>query len=150
MSEDDHVVALRQLSVFVENEPGRLEEVARVLADAGVNLRALAIAETAHFGILRVIADDPAPAGAALDAAGIVTKVTDVVGVEVPDRPGGLAELLGVFTGSAVSIEYMYAELSGRGDRALLIMKLEPVEDALRLLGEAGLDWGAAAEASLS
>lgn len=150
MYEDDHVVALQQLSVFVENEPGRLEEVAQVLADAGVNLRALAIAETAHFGILRVIVDDTETAAEVLQAAGIVAKVTDVVGVEVPDRPGGLAELLGVFTGTGVSIEYMYAELSGRGDRALLIMKLEPVEDALRLLTDAGLDWGDLAEASLS
>jgi hypothetical protein len=150
MYEDDHVVALQQLSVFVENEPGRLEEVARVLADAGINLRALAIAETAHFGILRVIVDDTEAAIAALGTAGIVAKVTDVVGVEVPDRPGGLAEVLGVFTGTGVSIDYMYAELAGRGGRALLIMKLEPADVALRLLADAGLDYDDAAQASLT
>lgn len=150
MYEDDHVVALQQLSVFVENEPGRLEEVARILADAGVNLQALAIAETAHFGILRVIADDTDAAVAALQTAGIVARVTDVVGVEVPDRPGGLAEVLGVFSGTGVSIEYMYAELAGRRGRALLIMKLEPAEDALRLLARAGLDYEPRSQASLT
>ena len=111
----------------------------RTLASAGVNLRALAIAETERFGIMRIIASDADAALAALASAGYTTKTTAVVGVEVPDRAGGLADLLEVFTGSGVSIEYMYAELAGRDDRALLVMKLTPREDALALLAAASL-----------
>ncbi len=136
---DEHIFQLKQISVFLENRPGTLARTTRVLADAGANLRALMIAETERFGILRVITDEPDAAVAALDADGFRTRLTDVVGVEVPDRAGGLADLLGVFAGSAVSVEYMYAELAGRAGRALLIMKVEPREDALELLYDAAL-----------
>jgi len=135
----EHVFELTQISVFLENHPGALASATRTLASAGVNLRALAIAETERFGIMRIIASDADAALAALASAGYTTKTTAVVGVEVPDRAGGLADLLEVFTGSGVSIEYMYAELAGRDDRALLVMKLTPREDALALLAAASL-----------
>nr|NLI49257.1 ACT domain-containing protein [Propionibacterium sp.] len=136
---DEHIFQLRQISVFLENRPGTLALATRVLADAGANLRALMIAETERFGILRLITDEPDAAVAALTAAGFRTRLTDVVGVEVPDRAGGLADLLGVFAGSEISVEYMYAELSGRAGRALLIMKVEPRDDALERLYDAAL-----------
>ncbi|SMO58196.1 ACT domain-containing protein [Propioniciclava tarda] len=139
MLEDEHVFELRQVSVFLENRPGVLADATRTLASAEVNLRAAMIAETERFGILRVITDSPAAAVAALESAGFRTKLTDVVGVEVPDHAGGLAELLDVFEGSSVSIEYLYAELAGRLGRALLIMKLTPRDEALKLLREASL-----------
>jgi hypothetical protein len=135
---DDHIIALKQISVFLENRPGVLASVTRTLADAGVNLRALAIAETERFGVLRIVADNTDEAVAALHAAGVVAKLTDVLGIEVPDKAGGLADLLNVFD-SEVSIDYMYAELSGRSDRALLIMKLDPLDRALELLRDAGI-----------
>lgn len=135
----EHIHELTQISVFLENHPGALAAASRTLASAGVNLRALAIAETERFGIMRIIPSDPDAALAALGAAGYTTKTTPVVGVEVPDRAGGLADLLEVFTGTGVSIEYMYAELGGGADRALLVMKFTPREEALRLLDEASL-----------
>lgn len=130
---DQHVQVLQQISVLIENRPGQLAAFAAVLADKGVNLHALAIAETDRFGIARVILDDNATAVAALHEAGMTANVTDVVGVEVPDRPGGLAHLLTVFDG-VVSVEYMYAAFPGSGGRRVLIMKLTPVDLAMSLL----------------
>lgn len=136
--ETQHVFILQQLSVFLENQPGRLREAVAQLAAAGVNLRALSIAETERYGIMRLLADDTHKAAAALHEAGVTSVVSDVIGVEVPDRPGGLGELLSVL-GTEVSVDYMYAELQGRGDRALLIMKLDPADRALDLLHDSGL-----------
>ncbi|MGM0386615.1 MAG: ACT domain-containing protein [Actinomycetota bacterium] len=130
---DQHVQVLQQISVLIENRPGQLAAFAAVLADKGVNLHALAIAETDRFGIARVILDENATAVAALHEAGMTANVTDVVGVEVPDRPGGLAHLLTVFDG-VVSVEYMYAAFPGSGGRRVLIMKLTPVDLAMSLL----------------
>ena len=127
---DRHTRVLQQISVFLEHRPGQLAAFATALADRGVNLRALAIAETDRFGIVRVIADENDTALAALHEAGMTATVTDVVGVEVPDRPGGLAHLLAAFDG-VVSVEYMYAAFPGHGGRRVLIMKLSPVDVAL-------------------
>lgn len=127
---DQHVKVLQQISVFLENRPGQLSALAAALAERGVNLRALSIAETDRFGIARLITDSNETALAALHEAGMTAAVTDVVGVEVPDRPGGLAHLLAVFDG-VVSVEYMYATFPGSGGRRVLIMKLTPVDVAL-------------------
>ena len=135
---DDHVVQLGQISVFLENKPGNLAAVVQVLADAGTNLRALTIAETERFGIVRLIADDATRALTALHEAGFTSRVNKVFGIQVPDRPGALAELLRVFDGN-VSVEYMYADLKGVGANSLMIMKLEPVDVAMEILADAGL-----------
>ena len=126
------------MSVFLESERGRLAPVVKHLGERGVNLRALMLAETDRFGILRFIADDPQAALAAVQELGNTARLSDVVGVEVADHPGALGDLLAVFDDTDVSIEYLYAELAGRGDRALLVLKLEPVEQALALLEAAG------------
>ena len=91
---DDRVVLLDQISVFLENRPGSLAAAAAALADAGTNLRALSIAETERFGIARLIADDTEQALATLQQAGFTSRVSKVFGIQVPDRPGGLAHLL--------------------------------------------------------
>lgn len=135
----DHAVELRQVSAFLENAPGQLAEVLRRLADADVNLRTLSLAETERFGIARMIVDDPEAAVAALADLGVTTMVVDVLAVEVPNRPGGLADLVELFAAAGVSVRYVYAEMGGAGDRAVLIMRLNPVEEALRLLVEAGI-----------
>ena len=127
---DQHVKVLQQISVLLENRPGQLSALAAALAERGVNLRALSIAETDRFGIARLITDSNETALAALHEAGMTAAVTDVVGVEVPDRPGGLAHLLAVFDG-VVSVEYMFAAFPGSGGRRVLIMKLTPVDVAL-------------------
>lgn len=129
---------LQQVSVFLESQRGRLAPVVKHLGERGVNLRALMLAETDRFGILRFIADDPQAALEAVQELGNTARLSDVVGVEVPDHPGALGDLLAVFEDTNVSIEYLYAELAGRGENALLILKLEPVQEALALLESAG------------
>lgn len=130
---------LRQVSVFLESEQGRLAPVVRHLADRGVNLRALMLAETDRFGIVRFIADDADAALAAVQELGVTARISEVFGVEVPDRPGGLAELLTLLDRAQVSVEYLYAELAELGGRALLVLKLTPADQAQRVLTEAGL-----------
>ena len=130
---------LRQVSVFLESQQGRMAPVVRHLAGAGVNLRALMLAETDRFGILRFIPDDADRALAAVAELGVTARISEVIGVEVPDRPGGLADILDVFEGTEVNLEYLYAELAGRADRALLVLKLVPAARALALLDAAGL-----------
>lgn len=130
---------LQQVSVFLENEPGRLAPVLRHLGERGVNLRALMLAETDRFGILRFIPDD---ADAALDAVrelGNTGRISRVFGIDIPHRPGALAEILAVFEGSEVNIDYLYAALAGQGDSALLVLKLDPPDKAAELLESAGL-----------
>lgn len=133
------VELLKQVSIFLENRPGQLAEVVSALSDANVNLRALSIAETERFGIMRIITDQLDAALVALDDLDVAHKVAEVVGVRVPDKPGGLADLLHIFDGTDVSVEYMYAELAGHNSHALLVMKLEPRELALQLLADRGL-----------
>ncbi len=129
---------LQQVSVFLESRRGRLAPVVKHLGERGVNLRALMLAETDRFGILRFIADDPQAALAAVQELGNTARLSDVVGVEVADHPGALGDLLAVFDDTDVSIEYLYAELAGRGDKALLVLRLDPMEQALALLESAG------------
>ncbi len=133
---------LQQVSVFLESERGRLSPVIQHLAKRGVNLRALMLAETDRFGILRFIPDDADAALAAVQELGNTARVSEVVGLEVADRPGSLAEILAVFEGSDVSIEYLYAEVASSGDDALLVFKFEPAELAVEMLTAAGLPQG--------
>ena len=139
LAADDHAVALRQVSVFLEIEPGSLAEVLRRLADADINLRTLSLAETERSGIARMLVDDPDAAVAALADLGVTTQVVDVVAVEVPNRPGGLADIIELFAREGVSVRYVYAEMGGSGDRAVLVMRLNPADEALRVLADAGI-----------
>ncbi|HZK04298.1 MAG TPA: ACT domain-containing protein [Actinomycetaceae bacterium] len=125
-----------QISVFLENRPGRLAFLASTLADRGVNLRAMTIAETERFGIARMIVDDLDGALAALHEAGLTASTSQVVAVEVPDRPGGLAHLLRLFDG-IVSVEYMYAAFPGRAGRRVLVMKLTPQDVGVAMIRQA-------------
>lgn len=134
----DHAVELQQVSVFLENKPGQLAEVLRRLADANVNLRTLSLAETERFGIARMIVDDPDAAVTALADLGVTTMVVDVVAVEVPNRPGGLVEILELLAASGINVRYVYAEMGGSADRAVLVMRLSPSQEALRVLLESG------------
>ena len=113
---------LKQLSLFLENRPGQLDNAIQILADADVNILTLSLADTEQFGILRLVVRDWQKAKAALEAKQCVVNLTDVIAVEVPDRPGGLAELLRQVDQSGINIEYMYAFTFGRGDRAILIL----------------------------
>lgn len=130
---------LQQLSVFCENKPGHLLEPVRLLARAGIDLRALTLADTQKFGILRLIVRDWQKAKELLEASGAVVKVTEVLAVEVPDRPGGLAEVLERLEGSGVNIEYMYAFPYVRGQRAVLVFRFDDTDGAIRRLTAGGI-----------
>jgi hypothetical protein len=129
-------MTVKQISVFLENKSGRLAEVTKVLGDGGINLRALTIADTADFGILRIIADNTERALKILENSGFTARVTDVLGVEVPDRPGGLASVMDVFAKNDVNIEYLYVSLEKNESNAIVIFKVENVQKGIRVLKE--------------
>jgi hypothetical protein len=130
---------IKQISVFLENNAGRLGEVTRVLADANINIRAISIADTADFGILRLIVDKSDDAIAALTAGGFTTRLSDVVAVEIGDTPGSLARVMELFQRSNVNIEYLYASLEGTAGKAVVIFKLENLEQGLKIVANNGL-----------
>jgi hypothetical protein len=130
---------ITQLSVFVENAPGHILAPCRALADAGVNIRALCLADAQKFGILRMIVSDWRQAMTILEESGFSVKATQVVAVEVPDTPGGLSQILGALQGSSVNIEYMYAFPFGRGDNATLIFRFDNPDAAIAQLQSAGI-----------
>jgi hypothetical protein len=132
-------MAIKQISVFLENTTGRLGEVTRVLAEAGINIRAISIADTADFGILRLIVDKNGEAVKALNNGGFTTRQSDVAAVEVNDNPGSLAEVMELFQKSQVNIEYLYASLEGQAGKAVVIFKLEDHDKGLKIIRENGL-----------
>jgi hypothetical protein len=134
-------MAIRQLSLFLENRPGQLRVPAKVLGDAGIDILALSLADTQQFGILRLVVRDWERARKVLQDAGLVVNVTDVVAVEVPDRPGGLTGVLEAFEKARLGIEYMYAVAAGRerGKSATLVFRLEDPERAAKLLQAEGV-----------
>lgn len=130
---------VEQISVFLENKAGRLAEVSRILADAGINIRALSLADTSDFGILRLIVNDNNKAKEALKQHGFTVGKTDVVAVEVEDRPGGLHKILDSLYRSGVNVEYMYAFVQQSGDNAVIIFRFDNLEEAVRVLAENGV-----------
>jgi hypothetical protein len=132
-------MAIQQISIFLENKSGRLADVTRVMADAGINLRAISIADTADFGILRVIVDKPEAALAALAKAGYTTRTTDVLALEINDVPGALSKVMDVFKQTGVNIEYLYASLEKTGEKAVVIFKIEDLAHGLAIVKEHGL-----------
>ena len=131
---------IHQLSLFLENRPGNAAEPCRALAQAGINVCTLTLADTRQFGILRLIVSDWQKAQALLQEAGFVVNVTEVVAVEVGDRPGGLADLLETLENTGVNIEYMYAFTSGREGRAALIFRFDNPDAAIERLRAAGVN----------
>ncbi len=137
---------IHQLSLFLENQPGQLLEPCRILSQAGIDIRTLTLADTENFGILRMIVSDYERAAEILKKTGYVTNTTEVVAVEVPDRPGGLVALLAALDGSGVNIEYMYAFTFGREDKAVLIFRFDKPDDAIEILQASGINVVASVE----
>ncbi len=127
---------LHQLSVFMENKPGQLVAPCRALAEAGISILTLSLADTEQFGILRVVVKDADEAKAVLEKAGCVVKVTEVIALQVPDRPGGLAELLDAIETAGVNIEYMYAFTDKLDDKGVLVFRFNDPDRALEVLGK--------------
>ena len=130
---------VEQISIFIENKSGRLAEVTKVLGEAGVNIRALSLADTSDFGILRLIVDKTDVAQSALKERGFTVSKTEVVAVEVPDRPLGLYSILQVLDQSSVNVEYMYAFVERCGENAVIIFRFDNAEEAIRVLTENGM-----------
>ncbi len=130
---------IHQLSLFLENKPGQMIGPCRLLAREGINIRTLSLADTQQFGILRLIVSDWKQGARLLRDAGYVVNVTEVVAVEVPDRPGGLESVLEALSGGTANIEYMYAFPFGRGDKAVLIFRFDQPDAAIDLLRNAGM-----------
>jgi hypothetical protein len=131
---------IHQLSLFIENKPGKLVEPCRTLADAGVDILTLSLADTEKYGIMRLIVDDWQKATSALRVKGLLVNVTEVLAIEVEDKPGGLADLLGTIDAASISIEYMYAFTYGHQGRAVMIFRFEDADRALDALSKAGIN----------
>jgi hypothetical protein len=129
----------KQISVFLENKAGRLSHVTRVLGDAGINIRALSIADTSDFGILRIIVNDPARAYRILKDANFTVSETEVIAVQVSDSPGGLAAVLEQMSESNLNIEYLYAFLGTSDNDALVVFKVEDIDQACATFKEKGI-----------
>ena len=130
---------IHQISVFLENRSGQLAEITRLLADANVDIRALSIAETADYGLARMIVDDSAKASSILLQHGDILSMTPVWAVEVPDRPGGLAEMLGVLAENNVDVEYMYSLFTHKDGHAYMVMRISDEPKFLDALGSKGI-----------
>jgi len=129
---------VEQVSVFLENKPGHLAQLARTLASASINMRALMVADTEDFGVVRVICDRPRAARSALESAGFGVSITQVVAVEMPDRPGALADVLETLGGEGINVEYAYAFVEPGLDAAVDVFKVDD-DRAGSVLAQAGL-----------
>ena len=132
-------MTVKQISIFLENKSGRLAEVTQVLAENKINIRALALADTADFGILRIIVSDAAKTADVLRSSGYTLSETDVVAVEVPDEPGGLASVLAPLKEAGIDVEYMYAFVQKSGENAIMIFRFENPGKAVEVLGGSNL-----------
>lgn len=128
---------IRQLSLFLENRPGQLRVPCKILGDAGIDVLTMSLADTQQFGILRLVVKDYEKARKALEAQGVVVNVTELLAVDVPDRPGGLAGVLEGFEKAGISVEYMYP--FARGPKATLLFRVEDPDRAEKVLAENGV-----------
>ena len=131
---------MKQLTVFVENRKGGLAEITRLLADCGVDMKALSIADTRDFGILRLIVSDSEKASDALKKAGLLVQITEVVGVKLSDQPGALAKALDILDKDNVNLEYLYAFLSSEAGTARVVLRVADNIEAARILTNNGFE----------
>jgi hypothetical protein len=129
---------VEQISVFMENRPGGLEQVMRIMKDANINIRTLSLADTSDFGVLRLIVNDVDKASRALRDNGLRVSRTTVVAVEVPDRPGGLHGILAALTEESINVEYLYAFVEKSGENAVIIFRFDDTEAAIKVLQRHG------------
>lgn len=130
---------VKQISVFIENQPGKLVDFTELLGREGIDLIALSIADTTNFGILRCIVYDYERAAEVINNAGYTARVTDVLAVSVPDQPGGLAKSIRILTDAGISIEYLYSFVRNAKDNALLVFRVEELDRAAEALTDNGV-----------
>jgi len=130
---------VEQIAIFLENRSGRLAEITGILAEKGINIRAMSLADTSDFGILRLIVNDTENARKVLKEKGFTVGTTSVVVVEVQDKPGGLANVLQIIKKADLNIEYMYAFTQKSGETGLIIFRFEKIDAAIDVLAKAGI-----------
>ena len=133
-------MTVKQLSVFVENKQGRLAEIVDFLGENQIDIKALCIADTTDFGILRLIVNDPVKAVTILKENGCTVNITEVIGIEIVDTPGGLATPLAILSKANIGLEYMYAFLSYAKDKAKVIFRVADNNGAIKVLNENGIN----------
>ncbi len=127
-------MAVKQISIFVENKEGRIKKAINTLAQENINIRALSIADTTKYGILRLIVSDNEKAIEALERDGFIVKENEVIILAVPDEPNGLNSTLAIFDEKGINLEYLYAFVSNKTDEAIVVMRLENMENAIKAL----------------
>ena len=132
-------MSVKQISIFLENKSGELSEVCGVLAEKEISLRAMSLADTSDYGILRIIVPDAAAAVEALRGAGYVCKITDVLAVEIPDRPGGMQNVLSTLSAAQIGVDYAYAFISHKENFAHMILRTSDIGEAAAALNAAGI-----------
>lgn len=132
-------MVLKQLSVFLENVPGRLRAVTSILAENNINIRALSLADTTDFGILRLIVDNPNKAANILKDKNLAVKLSDVIAVEMENSPGGLDQVLKILEKENINIEYLYAFMGSKPKKALVILRVDKFADAIEYLKVGGI-----------
>ena len=132
-------MSVKQISIFVENKEGRIKKAINTLGQEKINIRALSIADTTKYGILRLIVSDNEKAIAALEKDGFIVKENEVIILAVPDEPNGLNSTLAVFDEKGINLEYLYAFVSSKTDEAIVVMRLENMEKAIEALNESNV-----------
>ena len=132
-------MTINQLSIFVENKAGTVAKITKSIADAGVSIRALSVADTQEFGILRLIVSDVEKAKAALSENDCVVSITKVIGVEIPDVAGGLSSVLELMSDNNINVEYLYAFITISGQHAYVVLRVEDNDKAANILSENGV-----------
>ena len=133
-------MTIKQISVFIENKPGVLANVTSALSGAGIDVRALSLADTQDFGILRMIVNDTEKAKEVLKGVGCVTAVNDVLAAEVPDEPGAMTRILEKVAETGLNIEYMYAFVSPKNKKAYIVLRIKDVDEAVAVLAKTGIN----------
>ncbi len=130
---------LKQISVFLENKEGRLKKAISILSQANINIRALSIADTSEFGILRLIVPEPELAQKKLEENNFVVKVNEVIAVEVPDQPGGLDSILTTLYDAKINVEYLYAFVEKNEDKAIVVIRTENIDEGIKALEDSDI-----------
>ncbi len=131
---------IKQLSIFVENKKGRLADITEIISSAGANIRALSIADTTDFGILRIIVDTPDAAALALKEAGITVSITNVIAVGIDDVPGAFAQPMRILSDAGIDVEYMYAFITRKSEKAYVILRVADNDEASNVLVSNGVE----------
>lgn len=137
---------IKQLSLFVENRPGRMAKVSKTLSDAGVNIRAMTIAEAGDFGVIRMVVDDPEKGYKVLHDNGFTVSTTDVLAVEMKDTPGGLYEIVNTLGENNINVDYVYAFVTAKAQKAMLILRVDNIVKARQGLSAKGVKIATAEE----